>query len=331
MNWRACAGRRARMPDSQKLVVSFAPFWHNGSRIPERNRQIMLAALPAALFGVYRFGIPALGVLALAMSSAVLWELAFTRVAKRPVSVGDGSAAVIGLLFGMMLPATLPWWAVITGTFIAVVVARQIYGGIGANPFNPVSVAVAILMLAWKSRMDFDVALVNYIFDFPAVFPLSAAKAFGSDAVKSFSLLDLFLGRQTGGIGAVFGAGLVLGGAYLILRGIIRWEIPVSFLAGVAATAAVFHAADPARFASPAFHLLTGFTLIGAFFLATEDATSPVNLVPMLIYGAVVGSVAVFIRNIGFFAEGLVFAVLVGNLIQPLLDKIRPKALGKVE
>jgi H+/Na+-translocating ferredoxin:NAD+ oxidoreductase subunit D len=319
------------MPDQKKLVVSFAPFWHNGSRIPDRSLQIILAALPAALFGVYRFGLPALGVLALAVSSAVLWELAFTRVAKRPTTVGDGSAAVIGLLFGMMLPATLPWWAVLTGTFIAIVVARQIYGGIGANPFNPTAVAVAILMLAWKQRMDFDTALVNFAFDFPAAFPLTAAKAFGAVGVKDLSLMDLFLGRQVGGIGAICGAALLAGGIYLIVRGVARWEIPLSFLAGVAVTAAIFHAVNPLRFAAPAFHLVTGFTLIGAFFLATEDSSSPVNTIPMLIYGAVIGSIAVLIRNIGVFAEGLVFAVLVGNLIQPLLDKIRPKALGKVE
>lgn len=318
------------MTDRTKLVVSFAPFWHNGSRVTDRSRQIILAALPAALFGVYRFGFSALGVLALAVSSAVLWELAFTRVAKRPVSVGDGTAAVIGLLFGMMLPASLPWWAVITGTFLAIVVARQIYGGIGANPFNPAAVAVAILMLAWKQRMDFDSALVNYVFDFPAFFPLAAVKAFGTAAVKDMSLGDLLIGRQIGGVGTTCGVALLAGGVYLVLRGVIRWEIPVSFLAGVAATSAIFYAADPLRFGSPAFHLLTGFTLFGAFFLATEDASSPVNFIPMLIYGVTIGAIVVFIRNIGVFSEGLVFAVMVGNLIQPLLDKIRPAALGKV-
>ena len=130
------------MPEHQKLIVSHAPFWHNGSRVTDRSRQIFLAALPAALFGVYQYGLSALGVLALSVSSAVLWELAFTRVAGRPVSVGDGTAAVIGLLLGMMLPASMPWWGVLTGTFLAIVVARQIYGGIGANPFNPVAVAV---------------------------------------------------------------------------------------------------------------------------------------------------------------------------------------------
>jgi electron transport complex protein RnfD len=303
------------MPEHQKLIVSHAPFWHNGSRVTDRSRQIFLAALPAALFGVYQYGLSALGVLALSVSSAVLWELAFTRVAGRPVSVGDGTAAVIGLLLGMMLPASMPWWGVLTGTFLAVVVARQVYGGIGANPFNPVAVAVAILMLSWKGRMDFDAALV---------------KAFGTGAITNVSLGDLLLGRQIGAIGCTFELGLILGGVYLIARGVIRWEIPLSMLAGVAVTAFVFNQVDPAKFASPAFHLLTGYTLIGAFFLAPEDSSSPVNFLPMLIYGAVIGSVVVFIRDVGVFADGLPYAVLVGNLIQPLVDKIRPKALGKV-
>ncbi|HSV92706.1 MAG TPA: RnfABCDGE type electron transport complex subunit D [Desulfobacterales bacterium] len=319
------------MADRQPLVVSAAPHWHIGSRVTERNWDVVLAALPAALFGIHQYGAPALGVLALAVASAVIWELAFNRAAGRPVSVGDGSTVVIGLLFGMLLPATFPWWGVVTGTFLAVVVARQIYGGIGANPFNPVAVAVAILMLAWKQRMDIDTALVAYAFDYPSAFHLAAAKAFGADAVKDLPLADLFLGRQVGTVGSAFGLGLVAGGAYLVLRGVIRWEIPLAFLAGVAATAAVFHLVDPARYASAGFHLVTGFTLIGAFFLATEDSSSPVNPIPMLIYGALGGAVTVFIRNIGVFAEGLVFAILVGNLLQPLLDKIRPKALGKVE
>jgi electron transport complex protein RnfD len=318
------------MPEHHKLIVSHAPFWHNGSRVTDRSRQIFLAALPAALFGVYQYGVPALGVLALAVSSAVLWELAFTRVAGRPVSVGDGTTAVIGLLLGMMLPASMPWWGVITGTFLAVVVARQIYGGIGANPFNPVAVAVAILMLAWKGRMDFDAALVNTPFDFPAVYYLTAVKAFGTGAIGNVSLGDLLLGRQIGGIGCTFGLGLILGGLYLLVRRVIRWEITLSMLAGVAVMGFIFNQVDPAKFASPAFHLLTGYTLIGAFFLAPEDSSSPVNFLPMLIYGAVIGSVVVFIRDIGVFADGLPYAVLVGNLIQPLVDKIRPKALGKV-
>jgi electron transport complex protein RnfD len=318
------------MAEPQRLVVSAAPYWHVGSRVAERNWNVMLAALPAALYGMMQFGMPAVAVLALSTASAVLWEIAFARAAGRRVTVDDGSTAAIGLLFGMMLPATTPWWMVVTGTFFAVVVARQIYGGIGANPFNPVAVAIAILMLAWRQRMDVDTALTAYAFDYPAAFHLAAVKAFGTTAIQGVSFADLFLGRQVGTIGATCGLALVAGGVYLVLRGTIRWEIPAAFLAGVAATAAVFHAVDPARYASPAFHLVTGWTLLGAFFLATEDSSSPVNRLPMVLYGLVGGAVTVFIRNIGVFAEGLVFAILVGNLLQPLLDKIRPKVLGKV-
>ncbi len=318
------------MRDQKKLIVSHAPFWHNGGRVTDRSHQMFLAALPAAVVGVAQYGFPALGVLALAVATAVLWELGFNRAAKQPFSAGDGSTAVIGLLFGMMLPAATPWWAVVTGTFIAVVVGRQIFGGLGANPFNPVAVAIAILMLSWKSLLDFDAALVNFAFDFNPAYHLTAAKAFGSSAVQNVSLVDLLIGRQIGGIGSTCGIALILGGVYLILRGVIRWEISASFLAGAFVTAFIFNLVDPVRYASPWFHLLTGYTLIGAFFLVTEDSSSPVNFIPMLVFGALVGTVTVMIRNIGAFPEGLVYAILVGNLVQPLLDKIRPNALGKV-
>jgi electron transport complex protein RnfD len=172
--------------------------------------------------------------------------------------------------------------------------------------------------------------LVNYDLDFVMVYPLAAVKHFGAGAAADFSVGDLLLGRQVGAIGATFGLGLIAGGLYLILRGFIRWEISLSFLAGVFVAALIFNLIDPTRWAGPVFHLLTGYTLIGAFFLATDDSSSPVNFLPMLIYGAAGGVLTVVIRNIGAFEEGVIYAVLVINLVQPLLDKIRPKAIGKV-
>ena len=148
--------------------------------------------------------------------------------------------------------------------------------------------------------------------------------------MTSFSLGDLMMGRQMGAIGATFGLGLIIGGIYLMIRGFIRWEISLTFIAGVYLTALLFNIADPVRFAGPGFHIFTGYTLIGAFFLATDDSSSPVWFVPMLIYGAVGGIMTVLIRNIGAYVDGVILAVLVINLIHPLLDKIRPKALGKV-
>ena len=138
------------------------------------------------------------------------------------------------------------------------------------------------------------------------------------------------MGRQLGGIGSTFGLGLIVGGIYLIIRGFIRWEISFTFLAGVYLTALLFHQVDPVRFVGPGVHILSGYTLLGAFFLATEDSSSPVNWIPMLIYGVVGGIMTVLIRNIGAYIDGVILAILVINLVNPLLDKIRPQALGKV-
>jgi electron transport complex protein RnfD len=141
--------------------------------------------------------------------------------------------------------------------------------------------------------------------------------------------MDLFIGRQVGGIGSTCGLAVMIGGVYLIIRGFVRWEIPVAYIVGLLVTAAIFHLADPTRFAGPMFHLLTGYTLIGAFFLATDDSSSPVNFIPMLIFGAMGGIMTMLIRNIGSYPDGTMYAILVINLINPLLDKIRPKAIGK--
>jgi len=232
-------------------------------------------------------------------------------VTKRSLTIGDGNAALIGLLFAMLVPATLPWWAVLTGTFVAVIIGKQIFGGIGSNAFNPVVLSIAILMVSWKDLFDFDEALLNYDLEFTMLYPIAALKHFGTASIESFTAGDLLLGKQTGGIGATFGLGLIIGGIYLIIRGFIRWEICLTFLLGVFATALIFNLYDGSRF-------------------ATEDSSSPVNFIPMLIFGAGAGALTVLIRNIGAHVDGVIYAILVMNLVNPVLDKIRPKAIGKV-
>ena len=315
---------------NEKLYAgAHAPFWHNGSSIRAKSYNTIVAALPAALMGIYLYGVPALRVLALAVSSAMVWEWIINRAMRRPITIGDGDAAVIGLLLGMLFPATMPWYTVILGTLLAILVGKQIYGGIGCNPCNPTLVAYAMLLLSWKALLNFDAMLVNYDFGVNMVYPLGALKHFGPEVIEEYGLTDLLMGRQAGAIGATFGLGLIIGGLYLIVRRYIRWEIAFSFLAGLFVTALIFNVANPAKYGSPLFHLLSGYTLIGAFFLATEDSSSPVNFLPMLIYGAGAGFLTVLIRNVGFFIDGVVFAVLMMNLTNPLLDKIRPKALGR--
>ena len=313
-----------------KLTVSHAPFWHDGDSLFQMNLNIMIATLPAIIFGIIQFGAPAVGVLALSLSSAMIWELILNLISKQKISIGDLDSAVIGLIFGMMLPATSPWWFVITGTFVAVVIGKMIFGGIGANPFNPALVGMAFLMLSWKVFFDFDSAYVNYDFNFTALAPLTALKFQGASAVADlFPIGDLIMRNQVGAIGSTFGLGLIIGGIYLILRGYIRWEIPISFIVGIIVTAYIFSIANPDTYAGPWIHLFSGYTLLGAFFLATENSSSPVNKIPMFLYGFFAAVMIILMRNIGAYADGTVLAILLLNVVNPLIDTIRPKVLGK--
>lgn len=317
------------MPDQKLYLVSHAPYWHNGSSIQAKSLDYILAALPAVLMGISQYGIAALRVVAFSISCAVLWELVLNKAMKRPVTIVDGNAGVIGLLLAMMLPATAPWWAVVIGTLAAVLVGKWVYGGVGCNPLNPAMVAFAMILLSWKGVVDFNAALVHYDLGFPMAYPPASLKYFGTQAVEHFTVWGLLMGRQTGGIGTTFGLGLIAGGVYLILRGHVRWEIPASFIAGLLVTAFFFHLSSPAKYGTPIFHLLTGSSLLAAFFLIGEDSSSPVNRIPMVIYGALGGFLTVLIRSIGIYPDGVVFAVLLINICNPLLDKIRPRALGK--
>ena len=318
------------MRSEKMFIVSHAPFWHNGSNVAERHIGMLLAALPAVALGIIHYGMPAVGVIALSISTAIFWEWLMNRLTKRTITVADGNAALLGLLFAMLIPATTPWWIVITGTFIMMVIGKHVFGGIGSNPFHPVVVAVMILTVSWGAFLDINAALVNYNFSFNAIYPLTASKNLGPAALTDFTAWNLLLGRQIGGIGTAFGFGLIAGGLYLMAKRYIRWEIVISFLAGIFLTALIFHIAAPDKYAGPLFHLLTGYTLVAAFFLLPEDSSSPVNPVPMLIYGAGAGVMTMLIRNIGVYIDGVLLAILLMNLVNPLLDKIRPKALGKV-
>ncbi|WDP91674.1 MAG: RnfABCDGE type electron transport complex subunit D [Desulfobacter sp.] len=314
-----------------RLRITHAPFYRSACTIPQRSLWILGAALLSLVPGILFYGMPAFAVAAVSVGSAMAWEHLFSRLTGRRNTVTDYNAALIGLLLAMMLPAGAPWWLVITGTFVAVVLGKMIFGGMGGNPFCPAALGVAVLLVSWGDYLDFDLAYRQMAENFEMMEPLGLVKYFGAAMAENYHISDLLMGRQAGGMGTVCGAGLLAGGILLMARGIIHWAISLSFLAGVAVTALCFQWAAPQTYAGPIFHLLTGYTLFGAFFLATEDSSSPVNTAAMILYGLGGGVLTVLIRNRGLYVDGVIFAVLIMNLASPLLDRIRPKALGAQE
>lgn len=306
------------------LSVSAPPFWHCGRTVRGNRYNMLLALTPAVLMAIWHWGLPAARVMALAVCTGVITEALCQKCMKRDISVDDFSAAVSCLLLAFLLPAAAPWWLVMLGAFFAVTLGKMAFGGLGANPLNTALVGWAILFVSWPVLMDPNAMQLNTAY----IDPLTRLKYFGAAAAADIPLTDLLLGKQIGGLGAAQIAGLFLGGSYLAARGIIRWEISLSFFAGVLAAGALLHMADPQTHASPLFHLCTGSTLLAGFFLATEAAGSPDRQIPMLIYGLIGGILTVIIRTYGIYADGAPFAVLLANLLAPQLNMIRPKPFG---
>ena len=283
--------------------------------------ETILALMPAVIMAVMHFGIDAARVISLSCVSAVLTEALCFKIMGREIVIDDYSALLTGLLFAFLLPASAPWWLVALGSAISIVIGKAVFGGLGANPVCIPLVGWAICRVSWGHSIDIDFSMLSSEF----LYPLSQLKYYSLEAVQHFSLVDLLMGRQLGGLGAVQVIALLAGGIFIVVRGHIRPHIPAAFLVGVLATAWFFQLSDPGRYASPLFHVLTGSVVLGAFFLATDHASSPSGAVSMILFGLICGAMVVFIRVYGVYPDGVPFAILFGNLTAPLLDLIHPK------
>jgi H+/Na+-translocating ferredoxin:NAD+ oxidoreductase subunit D len=312
---------------SDHLVVSPGPHLHGGARISGIYYQFLLALLPAVIFGISHYGFDALDVIGLSMATAMISEMLMQKLLRKPVTIADGSAAVSGLLLALILPAHSPAYIVVVASSLGIIIGKQCFGGLGANPLNPALVGWAIVRITkpWAGFLDFDLILVNTDPGFPIEYPLSVLRVMGPAALDNFNMWELFLGRQTGGIGGAEIAALLAGGIYLVLAGKIRWQIPLFFLLGIVIAASMFHIANKEQFVGPMFHILTGNVIIGAFFLSTDFSSSPVNRWGMIIYGLCCGFLTIILRTWSTYLDGVVFACLLMSLFVPLLDKIKSK------
>lgn len=307
-----------------KLIVSSPPHWHEDVDEGKLHFNIILALLPAVIFAVIIYGIHAARIITLSITTAVISEFLIRKLFRKKDTILDGSAIIIGILFAMLLSPSTPYWMVIVGSFLCIFIGREIFGGLGCNPLNPVLVGWAITRIAWPAYFDLNLVTVNYIKGENFRYPLTLLKKGGAEFISDLSLTDLLF-RQVGSIGAAAILLLFLGGLFLLWRKVITWEIPLSFTIGILFMSFIFWIGNNELYANPLFHLLTGSVILGIFFLSTEYASSPFNRWGMVVFGLGCGMLTIILRAWSNYPDGIVFAIIIMNLFTPLLDKIKKK------
>jgi electron transport complex protein RnfD len=283
---------------------------------------IVLALCPAMVFGLVQFGTNAAKVVSVSIITCVASEYVLQRIFKKQITITDGSAVLSGLLFAMILPPTSAWWLVAVGAFMSMLIGKHVFGGLGSNPFNSALVGWAIVKISWKPQMDFNLVIIKNGLERTLTYPLGVLKAEGVEVIENLSIGDLFIGREIGGVGSTSGLLLLICGLILIVKGIIPWKIPFAFIIGIVVTSLIFKGFDSTRYAGPVFHLVTGYTIIGIFFLATDYSSTPVNSWAMILFGFGCGFITIFLRSLSYYPDGTVFGILLMNIVTPYLDKI---------
>ena len=265
----------------------------------------------------------------------------FGAIVGRDMAVGDLSAVVTGVLLAFNLPPSLPSWMAALGSAFAIVLAKQVFGGLGYNPFNPALVGRVFLLISfpvqmtsWPVPTGFKTGYLDAVTGATPLGIMSEGIKNGETVAalmeKVPSHMQLFYGYMGGSMGEIAALALILGGLYMIYRKIITWHIPVTILLTVAIFTGILWVVDPTKYADPGFHLLTGGIMLGAIFMATDYVTSPMTAKGMVIYGIGIGVITVLIRTWGAYPEGVSFAILIMNAFVPLLNMyIKPKRFGK--
>ncbi len=299
-----------------KLIVGSSPHIRHIDSTSGIMLDVIIALLPAAIYGCFLFGYRAAVILLCCVASAVLSEFLWCKIMKKPNSIGDLSAVVTGLLLGMNLTSLLPFWMAIIGSAVAVIVVKQMFGGLGYNFANPAITARIVLMVSFPNAMT----------RFAAVFAIDAtvtsATPLALEGEKALGFKEMFLGIHAGSIGETSAFLLILGGIYLVLRGVISPIIPVSFMGTVAIMSVIFGE-------DILVYIFGGGIVIGAVFMATDYVTSPTTNLGKLIFGIGCGLISFVIRKWSNLPEGVSYAILLMNILTPHINNLtRPRAFG---
>lgn len=304
---------------SETYHISASP--HVRAKVTTSNIMlyVLIALLPATIFGVYTFGWSALLVVCVTTASAVLAEFVYQKLMHKKVTIQDMSAAVTGLLLALNLPAEAPWWMCVLGSVFAIIIVKQAFGGLGQNFMNPALAARCFLLISFTQRM------VTYTYDgMTGATPLAMLKS-----GNGVNLLDMLLGNTAGTIGETSVIAILIGAIFLVITGVIDLRIPGTYIGSFVAFVLLFggHGFDLSYLAA---HLCGGGLMLGAWFMATDYVTSPITKRGQLVYGTCLGILTGLFRIFGGSAEGVSYAILFGNLLVPLIEKITlPKPFGK--
>ncbi|WP_349948527.1 RnfABCDGE type electron transport complex subunit D [Lacrimispora sp. BS-2] len=303
---------------SKLLNVSSSP--HVRDQVTTQNimLDVAIAMIPASAYGVYQFGVKAALILLISVLSCVLSEYVFEFLMGKPITVSDGSALVTGMILGLNMPPAIPLWIPFLGGVFAIIVVKQLYGGVGQNFMNPALAARCFLLISFAGKMtDF-----TYSDAVSGATPLAALKA--GEAVD---ITSMFIGKISGTIGEVSVIALLLGAAYLLFRKVISIKIPAAYLITFAAFVFIFGQHDLMFVLT---HLCGGGLIFGAFFMATDYVTSPITPKGQILFGVLLGVLTGLFRLFGGSAEGVSYAIIIGNILVPLIEKISiPVAFGK--
>ncbi len=319
----------AQMKYFYELTISSSPHVHSPVSTQTIMRDVLIALVPALAAGVYFFGLRALLVTAVSVAACVFFEWAYDKLTKAPCKIYDLSAMVTGVLLAFVCPVTIPLWCVIIGDFFAIIVVKQIFGGIGRNIVNPALAARAFLF-SWPALMTHWVAPGFTLWTgADAVTGATPLAQMAMEQLPSPSVWDMFLGNIGGCIGETSALAILLGLAYLLIRRIISLRIPVAFVGTVAVLTVLFPQGGNDSLQWMLYQLLSGGLLLGAVFMATDYVTSPVTKLGQVVYGIGCGVLTVVIRYFGGYPEGVSYAILIMNCCVVLLDRIgRPKPFG---
>jgi electron transport complex protein RnfD len=308
------------------LIVSSSPHLHSDNSVSTAMRDVLLALTPALIASLYFFRFAAAKVILTCVFVAVISEVIAQKIMKKEVTVDDYSAVVTGLLLAFCLPATIPWWMAAVGAVVAIIIGKQLFGGLGNNIFNPALVGRAVLLASWP------VAMTNWVNPLDGVTtatPLGMLKEGTAEQLPSLG--QLFIGNVGGSLGETCALALLLGAIYLLYKGHIDWRIPFSYLGTVFVLTAIIGAFKGEGLWYPLYHLLAGGLILGAFFMATDWVTSPLTKKGKLIFGLGCGLLTVVIRLQGGYPEGVCYSILLMNMVTPLIDRYtKPRVFGGV-